>query len=99
MPTDASRIIKRCLLAAGLPAALALPASAATFTVTESVWGTESTVGSFAWAIKQANDTAGVDIIQLQLSSGNSISVDGSTPVSDSFLSRITESVQIHGNG
>ena len=95
------RFLRHCLLAAGIPAALILPATAATFTVTENFWGTDSTIGSFAWAINQANITAGADIIQLQLSSGTSINVDGFTPVSGSgsFLSTISESVQIQGNG
>ncbi len=95
------RFLRHCLLAAGIPAALILPATAATFTVTENVWGTDSAIGSFAWAINQANITAGADIIQLQLSSGTSINVDGFTPVSGSgsFLSTISESVQIQGNG
>ena len=63
------------------------------------MWGDPTTLNSFAWAIEQSNTTPGADIIQLQLRTGSSIYVDNATPVISSFLSRITESVQINGNG
>ena len=43
----------------------ALPGSAATFTVTQNVWGTDSTAGTFAWAMHQADTTPGFDTISL----------------------------------
>jgi hypothetical protein len=63
------------------------------------MWGDPTTLNSLAWAIEQSNTTPGADIIQLQLRTGSSINVDNATPVISSFLSRITESVQINGNG
>lgn len=42
-----------------------LPSSAATFSVTQNYWGNESTAGTFAWAIHQANITPGRDTIGL----------------------------------
>lgn len=90
-----------CLLASGIPFSACLPAAASVFTVTESFWGDATTTNSFAWALNQANTTPGSDTIRLQLTSGNTINVDAATPVgvSTSFLSQITESVQIQGNG
>lgn len=88
-----------CLLVSGIPFSACLPAAAAVFTVTESFWGNATTTNSFAWALNQANTTPGSDTIRLQLTSGNTINVDAATPVSSSFLSQITESVQIQGNG
>lgn len=41
------------------------PGSAATFAVDKSDWGDATTTGSFAWAIHQANTTAGHDTIAL----------------------------------
>lgn len=41
----------------------ALPVSAATFDVTEALWGDTSTTNSLAWAIHQANTTPGADVI------------------------------------
>ena len=88
-----------CLLVSGIPFSACLPAAAAVFTVTESFWGDATTTNSFAWALNQANTTPGDDIINLQLTSGNTIDVDAATPVSSSFLGRITDSVEIQGNG
>ncbi|MBD2549589.1 hypothetical protein H6G65_08315 [Microcystis elabens FACHB-917] len=88
-----------CMLVSGIPFSACLPASAAVFTVTESFWGDATTTNSFAWALNQANTNPGLDTIDLQLVSGNTINVDDSTPVISSFLSRITESVNILGNG
>lgn len=87
------------LLVSGIPFSACLPAAAAVFTVTESFWGDAATTNSFAWALNQANTTPGEDIIKLQLTSGNTIDVDAATPVSSSFLGRITDSIQIQGNG
>jgi len=42
-----------------------LPATAATFDVTLGYWGNDSTIGTFAWAIHQANTTPGHDTIGL----------------------------------
>jgi hypothetical protein len=88
-----------CLLVSGIPFSACLPAAAAVFTVTQSAWGDATTTNSFAWALNQANTTPGLDTIDLQLVSGNTINVDYSTPVISSFLSRITEQVNILGNG
>ncbi|MFM1901819.1 MAG: hypothetical protein RLZZ216_2395 [Cyanobacteriota bacterium] len=75
------------------------PASAATFTVTEAEWGTSSTVGSFAWAIDQANNTPGLDVISLE-AAGGVINVDNaSAPPFTTFIGRFTDSVRIEGNG
>ena len=92
--------LKYIFAALGLSVSFHLPASAAVFTVTENFWGTSTTTNSFAWALDQANTNPGADTIDLRLTSGSSIDVDGVTydrfvP----FLSQITESVQIRGNG
>ena len=95
----------RRLLAVLLPMGVATtpltPASAATFTVTEAQWGTSSTVGSFAWAIDQSNNTPGLDVISLQ-AAGGLINVDNATTLPsigfNTFIGSFTDSVQIEGN-
>ena len=86
------------LLALGVPCAALAPASAATFTVTEAAWGTSSTFGSFAWAINQANNTPGLDVISLQ-PVGGKINVDDALTVSATYISLLTDPVRIEGNG
>jgi hypothetical protein len=73
---------------------------AADFNVTSSVWGTASNVGSFAWAVAQANSNPGVDTIRVQ--SGLNINVDDAATVpggSHAWLAKFTESALIEGNG
>lgn len=73
---------------------------AADFNVTSSVWGTASNVGSFAWAVDQANSNPGVDTIRVQ--SGLNINVDDAATVqggSSAWLAKFTESALIEGNG
>lgn len=77
---------------------LAPPAAqAAQFTVTQAHWGSSSDVGSFAWAIDQANSSAGADVIRI--TDGLQILVDDATPTSSPLnLVTITESLSILGN-
>lgn len=73
---------------------------AADYNVTSSVWGTASDVGSFAWAVDQANSNPGVDTIRVQ--SGLNINVDDAVTVpggSHAWLAKFTESVNVEGNG
>ena len=81
-------------------AALALTpgaAQAAIFTVTQNTWGTSADVGSFAWAIEQANTSTGADVIAV--ADGLQINVDGANASSTPFnLATISESVTILGN-
>jgi hypothetical protein len=93
------RFLRHCLLAAGIPAALILPATAATFTVTEKFWGTDSTIGSFAWAIDQSNNTPGLDVISLQAAGGVINVDDASAPTFTTYIGSFTDSVRIEGNG
>jgi len=74
-------------------------ANAADFDVTLDFWGTTSTVGSFAWAVDQANTTPGVDTIRVQ--SGLQIDADNGAKLASSptWLTRFTESVTVEGNG
>lgn len=83
----------------GLAALAVVPgaALASSFEVTRAGWGTGADVGSFAWAIEQANLNAGADVISV--AAGLQISVDGATETSDPFnLATISESVTILGN-
>ncbi|MFO0037381.1 MAG: hypothetical protein ACK522_00345 [Synechococcaceae cyanobacterium] len=93
--------LKYILAALGLSVSFHLPASAATFNVTEAEWGASSTVGSFAWAIDQANKTPGLDVISLQ-AAGGLINVDNATTLPsigfNTFIGSFTDSVQIEGN-
>lgn len=83
-----------------MPFGACLPAPAAEFTVTETVWGDVSMSNSFAWALDQANKTPGVDTIILAPTLGTTISVDPATPpTGTSFLGSITDSLRIEGNG
>ena len=102
-PQAMRRLPLRRLLAALLPMGVATtpltPASAATFTVTEAQWGTSSTVGSFAWAIDQANNTPGLDVISLQAAGGVINVDDASAPPFTTYIGSFTDSVRIEGNG
>ena len=93
--------LKYIFAALGLSLSFHLPASAATFTVTEAAWGAKSTVGSFAWAVAQANMTPGTDTIDVRVPGGQ-INVDGlngSQLVENVYLAEFTDSVVINGNG
>lgn len=72
-------------------------ANATLFVVTQSTWGASTDVGSFAWAIHQANLNAGADVISV--TDGLQISVDGANATSSPYnLATISESVTILGN-
>lgn len=87
-----------CALLASLTAG-ALPAAAATFTVSEGAWGTITTPNSFAWAIHQANTTPGHDTINVL----TNVDVDNymGTPSQPFEVAVITDpdGVTIQGNG
>lgn len=72
-------------------------ARAATYTVSESDWGTSATANSFAWALDQANGNLGADTISIV--PGLAINVDAATPISGGWLTTISEALTIHGNG
>jgi hypothetical protein len=83
---------------AALPLLLgAQPAGAATYTVSDSNWGTTTTTNSFAWALAQANNNLGADTISI--TPGLAINVDGATPISGGWLTTISEALTIQGNG
>ena len=74
--------------------------AALVFDVTQNTWGTTTDVGSFAWAIDQANTTPGVDTISI--ASGLEIDVDAGPPLTapnTAWLARFTESAEVQGNG
>ena len=77
----------------------AIPASAATFDVTQTPWGDATTANSLAWAIHQANITPGFDTIRLF----NDVSVDTATVYEPAtgFLTEMTDTsgLRIQGNG
>jgi hypothetical protein len=93
-----SVLLQRCALLAVLLMS-GTAANAADFDVTLDFWGTTSTVGSFAWAVDQANTTPGVDTIRVQ--SGLQIDADNGAKLASSptWLTRFTESVTVEGNG
>jgi len=97
-PKVYSRVLRRFLFFLCL-SGLSGQLHAATFEVTHATWGEPSVVGSFAWAIDQANSQPGPDVINLQ--PNLEISVDAAFPVQGDkiFLGRLTESVAIQGNG
>ncbi len=72
LPRRPRTLTVMALLASAPGAALAN-----SFAVTQGTWGTNTDVGSFAWAIHQANLNAGADVISV--ANGLQISVDGST--------------------
>ena len=73
--------------------------AALVFDVTQNTWGTTADVGSFAWAIEQANTTPGVDTINV--AAGLEINVDNAAPAAgtNTWLARFTESANVQGNG
>ena len=93
-----SVLLQRCALLVVLLMS-GTAANAADFDVTLDFWGTTSTVGSFAWAVDQANTTPGVDTIRVQ--SGLQIDADNGAKLASSptWLTRFTESVTVEGNG
>jgi hypothetical protein len=93
-----SRLGAFSALAAALPLLLGgQPASAATYTVSDSNWGTNTTTNSFAWALAQANGNLGADTISI--TTGLAINVDGATEISGGWLTTISEALTIQGNG
>ncbi|MEB3193602.1 MAG: hypothetical protein VKO19_00575 [Cyanobacteriota bacterium] len=80
---------KQSLAILGSAAALwAHPVVAANFVVDKNVWGTPTTIGSFSWAIDQANITPGQDSITL--STNVNISDYGGNPL-PTRLANITD--------
>lgn len=75
-----------------------LPARAADYNVTLPTWGTASDVGSFAWAVEQANTNPGTDTIRVQ--AGLQIDVDVGSTLADwpTWVTRFTDSVVVEGN-
>jgi len=73
------------------------PAGAATFTVSDSNWGTNTTTNSFAWALAEANGNLGADTISI--TPGLAINVDDATEISGGWLTTISEALTIQGNG
>jgi len=74
------------------------PAGAATYTVSESNWGTSTTTNSFAWALARANGNLGADTISI--TPGLAINVDAATEISnEGWLTTISEVLTIEGNG
>jgi hypothetical protein len=70
---------------------------AATYTVSDSNWGTSTTTNSFAWALAQANGNLGADTISI--TPGLAINVDAATEISGGWLTTISEALTIQGNG
>ena len=75
----------------------AQPAGAATYTVSDSNWGTSATTNSFAWALAQANGNLGADTISI--APGLAINVDGAMEEPGGWLTTISEALTIQGNG
>lgn len=67
--------------------------------VDQTQWGNASTTGTLAWAIAKANATPGADVIDINLASGTQININSAVPVLSSFISEITETLTINGNG
>jgi hypothetical protein len=72
-------------------------ARANSYQVTQSSWGNSGVVNSFAWALDQANANPGLDIIEI--AAGLAINVDAASPQTDSWLTTISDSLAIPGNG
>ena len=73
-------------------------ALADTFNVTATTWGTGTTVGSLAWAIDQANQSAAASNT-ISIAPGLTINVDDATGAGSSYnLATILKSVTIQGN-
>jgi hypothetical protein len=74
-------------------------AQADTFNVTLDTWGSVGTLGSFAWAIDQANTSTATNNV-ISIAPGLTINVDNATATgSPSNLATISRSVAIQGNG
>jgi hypothetical protein len=95
---NAAALLGGACIVAGLAGA-PRQATAAIFDVTQNTWGTTADVGSFAWAIDQANTQAGVDTINV--TPGLEISIDGAAPATgtNTWLARFAESADVQGNG
>ncbi|MBB6183258.1 autotransporter-associated beta strand repeat-containing protein [Oleiagrimonas soli] len=100
-----NRLAQACVVALALAAGMAAsPLHAATFTVTEATDdGTGTTAGSLSWAIAQANANPG-STIQVQLSSGNTITLTGgalsvTAPVTIDDASDLILQVPLGGDG
>ena len=76
---------------------------AATFNVDSAVWGDNATTGTLAWAIDQANNSSGADVIEILLERDARIDLNSATPIfvpaGNSFISEIRDTLTINGNG
>ena len=70
---------------------------AATYTVSDSNWGTSATTNSFAWALAQANGNLEADTISI--TPGLAIHVDDAKAEAGGWLTTISEELTIQGNG
>jgi len=74
-----------------------LAGHSATFEVSAPDWGTTSQVNSFAWALDQANSNLEADTISI--SPGLAINVDDATDEPGGWLTTISDTLTIQGNG
>jgi hypothetical protein len=88
---------KAALMVAVLGGALGT-ARAATYDVTVDYWGTAGDVGSFAWAVAQANSNFGHDTIRVQANLQINADVGEKVGSNGTWLAIFTESVTIEGN-
>lgn len=96
MPSNRGFMLAACMAAAtGLGHPLA--GHAATYTVSDSAWGTATQANSFAWALAQAESNPGLDTIAV--SPGLAIQVDAATPGAGLWLTTIGEGLRIEGHG
>ena len=96
---NAAALLGSAFIIASLVGAPRHATAALVFDVIQNTWGTPSEVGSFAWAIDQANTQAGVDTINV--AAGLQINVDNATAAAGTttWLARFTESANVQGNG
>ncbi|MFN9622590.1 MAG: hypothetical protein ACK587_07135 [Cyanobacteriota bacterium] len=92
------RRLAACSTLAAIPLLLAgQPTRAATYTVSQAIWGTSGTVNSFAWALAQANGNLGHDTISI--TPGLGINVDAATQETGGWLTTISDALTIEGHG
>ena len=75
------------------------PCQAGTITVDQTRWGDPDDLGTLAWAINKANTELGFDVIDINVGRGTQINIDAAKPVLSSFISQITDTLTINGNG
>lgn len=89
------RLVAYSAIAASLCQPLAV--RSATWTVSDSAWGTAAQTNSFAWALAQADANPGLDTIEV--TPGLAIDVDAATAESGLWLTTIREELRIEGQG